>query len=375
MNCIEISLDNIIRLGEKEEQEKVVIPTKKQQEILPDLNKTLSKVTVEAISDDYIIPSGELEINEQGIFSVKEYESVNIKAPFDKLFNQYLNNTLTEITEQDLEGATSLRASLFEGQKNLVKVSLPDTITSIEDKCFSGCSALVSVKLPKYITSINAYMFNGCRNLGKLVIPDLVKSIGDYALANESGMVIYMPNNNVTLSYLNRMYCTNSSVHTPNLSKFCSSTFNFNGTNGGWRTGSVFYINEDRITDLVIPEDVSVIGTGIFSWFTNIKTVDFKNVSLIRDYSFYNCTNLEKVRMEQNITRINSAAFQNCTKLTEIIIDKPCSSADDVPTLANATAIPNSANIYVPDVTTQELFKAATNWSSFASRILVKESE
>lgn len=375
MNCIEISLDNIIRLGEKEEQEKVVIPTKKPQEVLPDLNKTLSKVTVEAIPDDYIIPSGELEINEQGIFSVKEYESVNVKAPFDKLFNQYMNGTLTEITEQDLEGTTSLKASMFEGQKNLVKVSLPDTITSVGKRCFTDCIALLSIKLPKFITVIDEQMFSGCANLKKLLIPDLVSTIGHYALGITSGFHIYMPNNIVNLSYLSRMYATNSFVHTPNLTKFCASTFGFNGTNGGWRSGSLFYINENRVTDLVIPEDVSVIGTGIFSWFTNIKTVDSKNVSLIRDFAFYNCTNLEIVRMGQNIAQINGNVFANCSKLTEIIIDKPCTTSDDVPTLVNANAIPSSANIYVPDAATQELFKSATNWSSIAGRILVKESE
>lgn len=372
MDCIEISLDNIIRLGDKEEQKKVVTPTKEKQEVLPDFNKTLSKVTVEAISDEYTIPSGELEINEQGIFNVKKYESVNVKAPFDRLFNQYLNKTLTEITEQDLDGATSLAANVFQNQTKLVKVSLPDTITSIGESCFYGCSNLVSIKLPKSLTSIATSLFNGCGNLTKLVIPDKVTSIGGWSIQSVTNL--YMPNSVVTLYYHSRQYSGSCNIHTPNLSKFATSTFNFNGTNGGWKGTSTLYLNEDKITDLVIPEDVSSIGIGIFSYF-NIKSVDTKNVALINDFAFYQCKSLEKVRMGQTIEQINSAVFNTCTNLTEIIIDKVCTSADDVPTLVNTNAIPSSAYIYVPDVTTQELYKSATNWSSIADRILVKESE
>lgn len=372
MNCIEISLDNIIRLGDKEEQKKVVIPTKEKQEVLPDFNKTLSKVTVEAIPDEYTIPSGELEINEQGTFNVKEYESINVKAPFDRLFNQYLNKTLTEITEQDLEGATSLGNQLFINQTKLIKVSLPDTITSIGTSCFENCSNLVSIKLSKSLTSIAPSLFNGCYNIEKLVIPDKVTSIGLYSIQSITN--IYMPNNVVDINYGARFYGDSCSVHTPNLSKFTASVFNFNGMQGGWKGTSTLYLNEDKITDLVIPEDVSSISNGIFSYF-NIKSVDTKNVALINYGAFYQCKSLKKVRMGQNIEKINSYVFNTCTELTEIIIDKVCTSADDVPILLNTNAIPSSAYIYVPDVTTQELYKSATNWSSIADRILVKESE
>ena len=47
-------------------QEKTATPTTSSQEITPDSGKYLSKVIVEAIPSDYLIPSGNKEITENG---------------------------------------------------------------------------------------------------------------------------------------------------------------------------------------------------------------------------------------------------------------------------------------------------------------------
>ena len=50
-------------------QEKEVVPTKEQQEIIPDKNYDgLSKVIVDKIPNEYIIPSGEIEFTKNGIY-------------------------------------------------------------------------------------------------------------------------------------------------------------------------------------------------------------------------------------------------------------------------------------------------------------------
>lgn len=63
-------------------QEKEVIPTKEIQIIEPDKDFTgLSKVTVQSIPNEYIVPSGEIEFTQNGTYDVTDKASakVNIK--------------------------------------------------------------------------------------------------------------------------------------------------------------------------------------------------------------------------------------------------------------------------------------------------------
>lgn len=63
-------------------QEKEVIPTKETQIIEPDKDFTgLSKVTVQSIPNEYIVPSGEIEFTQNGTYDVTDKASakVNIK--------------------------------------------------------------------------------------------------------------------------------------------------------------------------------------------------------------------------------------------------------------------------------------------------------
>ena len=63
-------------------QSKVVIPSKIAQEITADADYTaLEKVTVEAIPDEYIVPSGTNNITENGTHDVTEYAAVKVAVP------------------------------------------------------------------------------------------------------------------------------------------------------------------------------------------------------------------------------------------------------------------------------------------------------
>ena len=65
-----------------ETQEKTATPTTSSQEITPDSGKYLSKVTINQIPSDYIIPSGNKEITENGSnIDVSSFSTVSVNVP------------------------------------------------------------------------------------------------------------------------------------------------------------------------------------------------------------------------------------------------------------------------------------------------------
>ena len=67
-------------------QEKEIIPTKNIQNIVADFPfDGLSKVTVNPIPDEYIIPSEEIEITANGNYNVTDKASAKVNVPAKKL--------------------------------------------------------------------------------------------------------------------------------------------------------------------------------------------------------------------------------------------------------------------------------------------------
>ena len=87
-------------------QEKEAIPTKEQQEIVPDKNYDgLSKVTVNPIPDEYIIPDGNLEINQNGTYDVTNYASAEVNVPEKVLGTKTITSNGTyNATDDNLDG-------------------------------------------------------------------------------------------------------------------------------------------------------------------------------------------------------------------------------------------------------------------------------
>ena len=87
-------------------QEKTITPTKAIQEVVPDYGYGgLSKVTVEAIPDEYIIPDGTKDIASNGVYNVKEFVNANVNVPDKKLGTKNITQNGTyRATDDGLDG-------------------------------------------------------------------------------------------------------------------------------------------------------------------------------------------------------------------------------------------------------------------------------
>ena len=89
---------------------------------------------------------------------------------------ELMNGTLTELTAQDLEGATQIRLEAFADQKNLLSVEIPGSVKTIASRAFNGCSSLSTLVLNEGLEEIGTSAFYGSA-LHEFVVPSTVNLV------------------------------------------------------------------------------------------------------------------------------------------------------------------------------------------------------
>lgn len=144
----------------------------------------------------------------------------------------------------------------------------------------------------------------------------------------------------------------------------------------------VFY-NCPLIKSVDLPANTLVISNNAYER-SGIETANIpEGVQMLGVGAFANCASLKTVVIPNYISQIDGGCFIYCTNLTSITIN-----STDVPTLNkqtitddqgdlqvnNAFDYTNNCPIYVPAASV-DAYKAATNWSKYASRIQAISSE
>jgi len=180
---------------------------------------------------------------------------------------------------------------------SLTSVTIPDSVTSIDSYAFCDCDSLTSVTIPDSVTSIGSYAFSYCDSLTSVTIGNGVTSIDSYAFGDCTGL---------------------KSVYITDIAKWCAISFDGYYSNPLCYANNL-YLNGELVTNLVIPDGVTSIGSYAFYECTSLTSVTIPDsVTRIGDRAFYNCTSLTSVTIGNGVTSIGSYAFYNCDGLTSI---------------------------------------------------------
>ena len=119
------------------------------------------------------------------------------------------------------------------------------------------------------------------------------------------------------------------------------------------------------MTSVTLPSSLTSIGDSAFDGCTSLASIEFpSSLSVIGEVAFRNCP-FTSVDIPATITNIKRYAFNNCRSLTSVTV-----RATTPPTLGESAFYGTPANmvIYVP-AESVETYKAANNWSTYASQI------
>lgn len=209
---------------------------------------------------------------------------------------------------------------LYFNDEQISTLTIPSSVTSIGNRVFYSCSGLKSIYIPNSVSSIGNGAFAGCDNLISINIPNAVSSIG-----------------------VNAFYgCTKlKEVNIGNLENYMHISRTKETENFGLSNYSLIE-NGLKITDLVIPEEMTTVGM----------------------YAFYGCTGLESITFHKDVTAISQNAFNGCTNVKKIICQ------GDTPSACGADALKGisrtECTLYVPE-TSGSNYQDTTPWSEFTN--------
>lgn len=171
------------------------------------------------------------------------------------------------------------------GNKNIVSVTVPSTVTDIGSFVFEDCINLEKAVIDCKVKRIDG-LFNRCRSLKEVVLPDGLDTIQNYTFGHcESLKRIELPSTIKTLGY-EACYC-------------CYALIEIN-----------------------LPDGLESIDYGAFSYCNNITRLDLpQSVKIIDDYAF-NRSGIKELYVPAGVVKIGTDALNITSNGFKLICHK-----------------------------------------------------
>jgi len=183
---------------------------------------------------------------------------------------------------------TSIEARAFYGWRSLQSITLPNTITTISHQAFRECTSLTSITLPNSITTLGYRVFYQCSSLSSVTLPNSITTIGDDVFSGCSSLTsVTLPNSITAL-------------------------------------GSGVFSGCSSLTEITLPNSITALGNNVFWGCSSLTAITLPNsITTLGYWAFYGCSSLASVHLPENLISISLisisiTAFEGCVNLTTI---------------------------------------------------------
>ena len=264
---------------------------------------------------------------------------------------EYYGNARNLEIPEEIDGykVVGIGYGAFSDHKEILQVTIPDSVEKLSNSAFMYCSNLQSVSIPKDVntdadagylsdltyrgpfygcdslknitfakgtTIINTGLFHGC-GIEKLELPDTVTVIGNRAFKECTKLTDAGLTDNI------KKLGDEAFGECTSLRSVCIPKDVETGSMTGMLGGDVgpFY-GCTSLKNIQFAKGTTVIHNGLFhaSGIEQIKIPD--TVTKIENNVFKRCNQLKDVTLSDSVTELGNGAFQECIKLTSIYIPK-----------------------------------------------------
>lgn len=247
--------------------------------------------------------------------------------------NYYGSNTdviiPAAIDGKPVVGITDLKNKNGVGAKNIISLTIPDSVTSVTAAAFYSLSNLETLTLGSGIKNLKSQVFTYCTRLSKINV-----SPNNANYVSENGVVFTKDKTAVVAYPLGRTEDFALPKETTDISIF--SEYPFNSVNIIVPDNSDGFIKEGGITYSIdmsaviscdreksgfynMPSTVTRIYDGAFGGCEKITGIRFSNkITSITYQAFAGCSSLLSVELPSSLKTIEDKAFLDCTDIQEL---------------------------------------------------------
>ena len=200
-------------------------------------------------------------------------------------------------------------------------IVIPESVTKINDYIFKNNDHITSINMHNDVTTIGKYAFYDTVALNSITIGNNVAYIGDYAFANNAALTsINIPPSITEIcngAFLNVKSL--ESVYITDLEAWLRITFN-DSTANPLINYATLYLNNQELTDLVIPESITELKQYAFYNHKALTSITIPNSGIHVDYGALYRTSLNAIHVNDLHAWCNTT-FQDSYSYPS----KPCS--------------------------------------------------